>query len=252
MFESQSSKCDSILRVSENDGMLLGMTYCGCEVLCPSDGVFTLSLLGADGGRRQLETSDFRSEPVPAYSFVFHEYTTNFFGNQCNVGDEISGEAYPDNYQFRLAEAFVGGCVLTVNLRDTGEMDWGAASDWEQPAPPQASLLTLVRNLNAVRKSHRHFLLHGRMEKPYCRIECGTYHVKAYGVERAYASIRQSSWTSQDGRKGQVLANYSEVPEIVTVTPLGGCGVVRGEGVMGGSFQLEVPGLSAVVLDIVE
>ena len=47
-----------------------------------------------------------RGRAVPAFQFVFHEYSMNFMGNQCAIGNEFTGEDHPDFLNLRLAYSF--------------------------------------------------------------------------------------------------------------------------------------------------
>lgn len=168
-----------------------------------------------------------RGDPVPGYQYVFHRSANNFFGNQCEAWSRIDCLKSPDNLQYRLAKAFCAGEMLSVTLRDSGEIDWGAASDWSCPAPPQEPLLTLIRNLNAARRRYREFLLHGEMTVPPLSLECGTYTLHCRTRTAVYPSVPTSAWRSEDGRTMQFFVNFLAEPqtcridgEALTIPPL--------------------------------
>ena len=140
--------------------------------------------------------------PVPAFSYVFHKYANNFHGNQCLMGQLIDFEKCPDNLQYRLAYGFSMGSILTVTLRDTGEIDWGAAADWDKNPPPQEPAVQLIRELNKIRKNYTQFLIHGEMTKPRHKLECGTYEIflQQKDLESLKVpSVMQSAWQSSCG-----------------------------------------------------
>ena len=145
-------------------------------------------------------------DPVPAYQYVFHRHLNNFFGNCCGVSDHPDDECL----RFRMAQGFCGGSLLTVVLRDSGEIDWGAAScDWSEPAPSQPEIITLVRNLNAARRRWPEFLRHGDMI-PAPEIECGTrvFSTLSRNREREVPEILCSAWRASDGREAAFFVNY--------------------------------------------
>ena len=152
-------------------------------------------------------------QPVPGFQYVFHRYANNFFGNQCNAEQKIDCVKSPDNLQFRLARAFCSGEMLSVMLRDSGEIDWGTASDWNHPAPPQEPLPVLIRNLNAARRRHREFLLHGEMAEFPCPVECGSYTLHYRKRQETFPSIASSSWRAGDGRILQCFVNFLTEPQ---------------------------------------
>ena len=156
--------------------------------------------------REQFVEGD-RTTPVPAYPFVFHRYLNNFFGNSCIVPNHTD----EDCLRFRMARGFCGGSMLTVVLRDSGEIDWGAAAcDWSEPAPEQQSIITLVRNLNEARRRYRDFLQRGDMI-PAPQIECGTRDfstLASSGKVKTVPEILCSAWRAPDGRQAAFFVNY--------------------------------------------
>lgn len=152
-------------------------------------------------------------QPVPGFQYVFHRYANNFFGNQCDAEQKIDCVKSPDNLQFRLARAFCSGEMLSVMLRDSGEIDWGTASDWNHPAPPQEPLPVLIRNLNAARRRHREFLLHGELIEFPCPVECGSYTLHYRNRQENFPSIASSGWCAADGRILQCFVNFLTEPQ---------------------------------------
>ena len=174
--------------------------------------------------------------PVPLYQYVFHEYTTNFMGNQCQFPSKLAVEKCPDNFLWRMGYAFHAGDMLTVPLRENGLISWGAADGNASP-PEQAPILRLLKNLNAMRRKYPEYLRYGRMIKPLHTITSNTWqlHLSKGGV-REFPSVFHSSWEASDGRKATFLVNF--LPHAQTIK------------VDGKSVRL--PPLSALKLDSLE
>lgn len=183
---------------SRGSNMLLGTE---CAAAMPFIAELPFNDLRAHG----VETDD--SSPVPAYQFVFHRHLNNFFGNSCTVPNHTDN----DCMRFRMARGFCDGSMLTVVLRDNGEIDWGSAvCEWSKPAPDQHSIITLVRNLNEARRDHRDFLQHGDM-LPAPHIKCGTKDFSTLvlsGKVKTVPEILCSAWRAPDGRKAAFFVNY--------------------------------------------
>lgn len=149
--------------------------------------------------------------PVPAYQYIFHAYANNFFGNQCVVWSCIDCAKCPDNLQFRLARAFCSGEMLTVTLRDSGEIDWGAAADWSKPAPAQAPVIALVKTFNALRRRYPQYLMRGEMVKSEHKLECGKYVLPLLqGDSQEYPAIASGAWRAPDGSIAEFFVNFRE------------------------------------------
>ncbi len=190
--------------------------------------------------------------PVPGHQFVFHQWSENFLGNQCEAWARYRCPESPDNLQFRLARGFINGELLTVTLRGSGEIDWGAASDWAEPAPKQEPLLHLIRNLNRMRKTYADHLRRGEMAKPFCRVEAGVYTFCAASFDMEFPTVLDSSWLAADGTKMQFLVNFREKPERVRLYPAPGVAVrpIGGVAFCSEPFELAIPPLEAVALEI--
>ena len=114
------------------------------------------------------------------------------------------------NYlRFRIARGFCGGSMMTVTLRDSGEIDWGAATcDWTKPAPDQESVITLVRNLNDARKRYADSLQYEDMIPPPTP-ECRTNEFTSNGKTETVPEILCSAWCAPGGRKTAFFVNYA-------------------------------------------
>ncbi len=176
----------------------------------------------ADAFLKELPFNDLRAcwnwsrgIPVPGYQFVFHEYVNNFMGNQCGIADTIDCKASPENQLYRIACSFSAGDLLSVVLKDGGQIHWGWGALWEMPGPGQESVLTLIRNLNAARKKHGKFLQYGRMEKPRLETAGETFPLHAGGRILTMDAFLHSSWTAPDGQMAEIIANFLPAPQTV-------------------------------------
>lgn len=170
--------------------------------------------------------------PVPAQSYVFHGRTLCFGGNQCGVSWALKWNECPENLLFRIAYGFNAGDLLAVTLKEEGKIHWCWALLWDNPEPEQESIITLVRNLNAIRRKYPQYLLHGRMEQPTIPLKCGTWTLRCAERDVTLPSVFDSSWSAADGSRIRIITNFLTVDQTVTV----------------GDKSLAIPALSAAVL----
>ncbi|MBQ9336956.1 MAG: hypothetical protein IJS14_06645 [Lentisphaeria bacterium] len=171
---------------------------------CAAAGPFIADLPFNDLRSHAIETD--WGGPVPAYQYIFHRHLNNFFGNGCVAPNHTDN----DCLRFRFARGFCGGSMMTIVLRDSGEIDWGASvCEWSEPAPDQQSIITLVRNLNEARRRWPEFLRDGDMI-PAPEIECATrdFSVLRRGKIRTVPEIVCSAWRAPDGRQAAFFVNY--------------------------------------------
>jgi hypothetical protein len=237
------------------------------------DAINTNLLLGceaaaADAYLRHLPLNDLRfninissfGRPVPAYAYVLHEYVNNFMGNQVQVGADHKKS--PLNLLQRIAYSFTAGDLLSVVLKDKGEIHWNWCEKWDVPPPDQASAKQLLARLNAWRTgAGKPFLVTGRMLKPY-PVE-GTRNIplvlKWKGDIQNFPSVFTTRWRAPDGREAQVLVNYLPDEEQTVTVRLPGrhrMRTLREPAVALGVFlptaatpSIRIPPLSAVLLE---
>lgn len=146
--------------------------------------------------------------PVPAYAFVFHDRVNSFMGNQCGIGYFLDLETCPENLLYRTAYSFNAGDMLSVVLKDNGRVHWGWVLKWDFPEPDQASIITLIRNLNATRKKYLPFLQYGRMQKPKIKVIAPEYELALQCSRKKVNGIFHSRWQSPDNQTIEVVTNF--------------------------------------------
>lgn len=190
-------------------------------------------LVGCEGGAaepylKDLPVNDLRffwgffaGRPVPAYSYLFHEYGCNFMGNQCGVIEMglLDSEANPENLALRIAHSFAAGDLLTLVLKDGGQIHWGWCTKWDVAPPTQAPHLAFVCHLNSWRRGvGKPFLCGGRMLRPL-EFEGGEKVIVIAHIGRPiqFRGVLSSSWQSPDGRRAHFFVNYLDRPQTVRV-----------------------------------
>ena len=157
--------------------------------------------------------------PVPVYNYIFHEYVSNFMGNQNTSYGVTDFKEYPDNVYYRYAYSFAQGDVLTIVLKDKGKIHWDWCTPWNQPEINQAEIKKYIRNMNDWRKNAaKGALQFGRMIKPY-PYTCGVYSEKiVLGGEHNYPSVVSNCYETEKGVKQQVFVNFLPYEQTVKVT----------------------------------
>lgn len=104
--------------------------------------------------------------PVALYSYLYHEYTSGFSGNGVWIHDKVDLKKTPYFMLWNLSWNFVSGNVLSVILKDKGDIHWNWCQLWKDPAPEQEPLITLIGNLSRWRRGEmKKYLVSGRMVK---------------------------------------------------------------------------------------
>jgi len=178
-----------------------------------------------------------RVRPVPAYAYLFHEYLNNFMGNQCGIHWQLELEKCPDNLLWRTGYAFNSGDLLSVVLKDNGQIHWGWCLKWDVKQPEQENIIKLVRNLNSMRKRYPEFLQYGRMLKPLSAVSGKKWQLATTEGPRELDAFLHSSWQSADGRKAQFITNFLPVEQKVKISRANGTS----------TKVLTLPPLSAVI-----
>jgi hypothetical protein len=195
--------------------------------------------------------------PVPAYAFIYHEYVNNFMGTQHTVRDLIEN-ANASCLQ-RIAYSFCAGDMMTVSIRDDGEIAGGWNFPWKEPGPDRKQMARLIYNLNGWRQgAGKDYLIYGRMIKPLPLD--GVYNVpmtaKPSGGEIPFESVLSCNWLLADGRKAQLLVNYLPEKQVVTVNTSSGkdirlhfeSGQTEGSISNPGKIEVAIEPLSAIMV----
>lgn len=156
--------------------------------------------------------------PVPAYAYLFHEYLNNFMGNQCACDNSVDRERTPYSMLYRIAYSFTAGDLLTMVLRESGKVSWAWGSPWDAEPPKQEPIFEFMKNLNRHRKDFMEFLHYGKMVKP--KPVNGTCDMTLYrfkGDDITVPSVLSTRWMARDGKTMQVLVNWQEEPQKVSV-----------------------------------
>ena len=152
--------------------------------------------------------------PVPAYPYLFHEYTAGFSGNGVCLAWWIDMAKTPFFLLWQLAWNFAYGNFLSVVLKNGGDIHWNWAIPWTDPMPEQEPICKLMANLASLRRElSENYLAAGRMLKAP-KVECGTntvYPKRFAPVE--VPRIVASSWQGIDGKNITILVNYNAQEE---------------------------------------
>lgn len=202
-------------------------------------------------------------KPVPAYAFLFHEYINNYMGNQTTGLGAYDVKKSPFSLSQRLAYGFISGDILTVTLVDHGDIGFGWNVEWYKDKPDQETTINLVKNLNEFRRGvGKEYLVFGRLEKPY--EVSGGYEIpleRPWGGKLSFNSFYTTKWKSDKKKDGQVIANYTEKSQQLTLH----CNDMKNQQVIiktnnnktgekrkidkEGKLTFEVPGLSALLIE---
>ncbi len=156
---------------------------------------------------RNLQLNDLRNhlawryaEPVPAYSYLFHEYINNFTGNGVCLALWFDYRKSPWFLLYRTAYSFISGEILSVVMKDNMQMHWSWVCRWDEPPPDQEPLRILIGNLNGWRRQRgRNFLVFGRMEKNF-PVQCArqTLYFTAPRSPAELPAVLSSHWSHRD------------------------------------------------------
>ena len=135
--------------------------------------LFGCELAAAEPMIKHLPFNDIRwftalrqGRPVPAYSYIYHEYTNNFMGNQNGLESMIDFHAAPDNLLYRAVYAFLAGDTFSLTLGDSGNVTWGWNAPFFDDFPETEHLFKFMKMANKWRNSFaRKYLCFGKVLK---------------------------------------------------------------------------------------
>jgi len=147
--------------------------------------------------------------PVPAYSFIYHEYCGNYMGNQNGVEKNFNLEAAPENLLYRTAYSFLAGDMLTIILGDKGKIGWSWNSPYDGSYPEQEIIADFIKNANKWRKGFtKKYLRYGKMLKcESINFEKSLAGVYKSGEELYVENILTSKFMASDGSVAQFFVN---------------------------------------------
>ena len=105
-----------------------------------------------------------QGRPVPAYSYVYHQYVCNFMGNQNELEKTTDFDAAPDNLLYRTAYSFLAGDILSITLGEGGRINWGWNAPFCDDFPESEHLTSFIKSANRWRKSFaKKYLFFGKL-----------------------------------------------------------------------------------------
>ncbi len=163
-------------------------------------------------------------QPRPMFDYVYHEYVSNFMGNQNTVSCYVFTDEAPEIVFYKTAYFFAQGNVLTVVLGKNGKLHWDWGTPWEAKPVDHEGYAAFVKELNGWRKNSLYEeLQYGRMVKPF-EIHCDDYEVPTYSgyyplftdqgeskreKPRKYPSIITNAYQTEKGFT-QIFVNFHD------------------------------------------
>ena len=146
-------------------------------------------------------------EPIPMYSYIYHEFVNNFMGNQ--ICCTLMNERF--SYTYRAAYSFICGDISTLIIDGESKLHtaWGndTVIDYDMP-------LTFIKNINKWRTGiFKEYLHLGKMVKPL-EYKCGEKGVGSlfYKYYFNLKAVLSSAYTNEKDTY-QFFVNYDNVPE---------------------------------------
>lgn len=150
-------------------------------------------------------------KPIPIFAYLYHEYLSNFMGNQVCAGSTFAPD--PESLCYRLAYSFAAGDLLTLILTDDGRITQAWGDRQFDLLPDEEQAITLLRNMTALRRGKgKKYLCGGRMIKPLSvsEIPTRTFAMRTPAKTCQAPCVLFSRWQSADGCKAQVLVNWTK------------------------------------------
>ncbi len=194
----QQIETNKLLRSIDRKGVLFGCESAAAEP-------FLAQLPFSD---KRFQLNYYVGEPIPVYEYLYHEYVTNFMGNQiCSMLEKRE-----NNFTYRLAYSFASGDMLTVVLNGDGDLQYSWC-DWIEPKEKmldQSVVLPFIKTLTAWKQGGgRDFLHYGKMIAPI-HVECG---VEKFMLEDGVTYFKADGVVTAayefEGKRAQFLVNYN-------------------------------------------
>ena len=235
-------------QVDETLKLLKGIDKTKCLLGCESAASepFIGELLFSDN---RYILNYFSGEPIPMYSYIYHEYVNNFMGNQICCG-LTNKERY--SFTYRMAYSFIAGDMYSYVIDGDGKTHTAWCNDQiisdEMPN-------RLIKNTNKWRFGYFERFLHlGKMVKPL-PYECGFRNLKFIREpihDCNFKAVLSLAYT--DGNETyQFFINYDNQEEKVSIKDVSELKIVKTpdgkiETFKGNEFM--VPPLSMVAIRI--
>ena len=187
--------------LKENPGLVLGCESAAAEPFIPK-------LLFSDN---RCGLNFWGGQPVPLYSYIYHEYVTNFMGNNVCGDGFVNCHKTPEIFQYRLAYSFLAGDFLTVVINDEGEIlwAWGQRDFSPEYRPDREASLSLIKTLTEWRKACPGYLQLGRTLHPL-PFECGKSQIFTATGEINVPDVLSASY-EYNGKTIHFLVNWKNV-----------------------------------------
>ena len=198
--------------LNENPGLVLGCESAAAEP-------FIHHLLFSDN-RNGLNFNG--GKPVPLYSYLYHEYITNFMGNNVCGDAFIDCRKTPEIFQYRLAYSFLAGDILTVVINDEGDIQWAWGQRDFSPdyRPDREASLSLIKTLTEWRRACPEFLQLGRAQHPL-PIECSKSNIFTNQGPVEEPDVLSATY-SYNGKTMHFLVNWRNKEEKIHSSALKG------------------------------
>lgn len=213
--DEMSDLFDRMNKAIKNAGKNMAM---GCELAASETAMKHLPLNDA-----RWFTGFRQGIPVPAYSYLYHEYINNFMGNQNGVQNMLNYDAAPENLLYRTAYSFLAGDMLTIMLGLNGKISWGWCADPYGSYPDSEPIIEFIKNANKWRTGFtKKYLRYGKM------LKCGPADsaknaaaVYADGRELIENTVLTRKYQAQDGTTAQFYVNRTTSPQKLKITGFG-------------------------------
>ena len=183
-----------------------GATLFGCESAAAEPFIGNLAF-----SDNRFELGYHFGEPVPLYSYLYHEYLRNFMGNQVSCPLLLAEKSL----LYRLAYSFAAGDAMTLVLGQDGEFlsRWGQR-DFSDMPDRERVLAFVGRMVRFYKEEAKPYLFAGRMI-PAPAFSCGRVEFPLY--KRAWRvdlpSVICTAWRGADGTEVAILVNPGEKAE---------------------------------------
>jgi len=189
--------------------------------------VFGCELAASEPAIKHLPFNDLRwftvfrqGKPVPAYSYIYHEYINNYMGNQNGLQWMLNLDAAPDNLIYRTAYSFINGDMLTITLGDNGKISWCWNAPFDGSYPDEEPIVKLIKNGNAWRTSFADkYLRFGKMLKTDTAIcDESVAVITADGKEIKDYNILTRKYQADDGSIAQFFVNRTSTTQEIDLS----------------------------------